>query len=68
MNIDRADLLAALHREIALARLHVRGGAQERRGRVGAVLLAVRPAPVGHTSVESFIAAHGVTQIGRAHV
>ena len=28
-----------------------------------AVLLAVRRAPVGHTSVESFIAAHGVTRV-----
>jgi hypothetical protein len=27
-----------------------------------AVLLAVRRAPCGHTSVESFIAAHGVTK------
>ena len=27
-----------------------------------AVLLAVRRAPYGHTSVESFIAAHGVTK------
>ena len=28
-----------------------------------AVLLAVRRAPCGHTSVESFIAAHGVTRV-----